>query len=336
METELRVLVIGLGSMGKRRIRNFKALEFKNIAGFDTRVDRQEEVIQKYNVDVYSDINEAISKHKPNAFIISTPPQYHMHYAFMAEENNINCFIEASVVDPETIVELENKIKTSSIVIAPSCTMRYFPGPMKIKELIASGVIGKVLNFNYQIGQYLPDWHPWEDIKDFYVSKRETGGAREILPFELTWISDVFGVPSPLSCVRSKLTDMDADIDDIYHGLLLFPEHVIGNITIEVISRPVATRYMRILGETGQIIFDGSTNIVKVNCCETNEWKEYNLESGNIESGYIYPEEPYINEMKDFVNAVTHHDRKLFPNSLEEDVGILNILNQLETISHSV
>lgn len=36
----MRFLVVGLGSMGKRRIRNLQELGFNKIVGFDIRKDR--------------------------------------------------------------------------------------------------------------------------------------------------------------------------------------------------------------------------------------------------------------------------------------------------------
>jgi predicted dehydrogenase len=256
----MKFLVIGLGSMGKRRVRNLIALGYKDsIAGFDLREDRRDEA-RKYGIIIYDDFERAMSEFKPDAFLISTPPNFHMYYAYIAEENNIHCFIEASVVDAEKILELSNRIKDKKILMAPSCTMRYYPMPIKIKELINSGVIGKVLNYNYQTGQYLPDWHPWEKIEDFYVSNPDTGGCREIVPFELTWLNDIFGDSKPLACVRKKLTDINAYIDDIYHCILEYPNNVIGNLTVEVVSRPRATREIRILGSEGEIVYSADSN----------------------------------------------------------------------------
>ena len=65
------------------------------------------------------------------------------------------------------------------------------PGPRRIKQVVAAVAVGRPLAFTYQVGQYLPDWHPWESYKDFYVSKRATGAYREIVPFELAWLIDV-------------------------------------------------------------------------------------------------------------------------------------------------
>ena len=90
----MKFLVIGLGSMGKRRVRNLIALEYKKIAGYDTRQDRIEFANDKYNIKTFSDFDQAIEKFKPEAFIISTPPDLHMKYAYYALKRGIHCFIE--------------------------------------------------------------------------------------------------------------------------------------------------------------------------------------------------------------------------------------------------
>ncbi len=332
----MKFLVIGLGSMGKRRVRNLIALGYKDsVVGFDPRVDRTNET-KEYGIETFNDFDEAIGKYKPDAFLISTPPNLHMKYAYFAYENNISCFIEASVVDADKILELSKIIKNKNIVMAPSCTMRYYPGPMKIKELVENGTIGKVLNYNYHTGQYLPDWHPWEDIKDFYVSNPDTGGAREIVPFELTWLNNIFGDAKPLACVRKKLTDMPTDIDDIYHCLLEYPNNIIGNLTVEVISRPKAVREFRVMGAEGEIIFSGDTNSVKYINTDMQDWETISFDTGTVQDGYINPEEPYINEVKDFVNSiklVINGKKSNYTNTLEDDYKILQNLYRLEEIS---
>ncbi len=332
----MKILVIGLGSMGKRRVRNLLALGYKDeIAGFDIRNDRLEEA-KKYDIQVFSDFDLAIKEHQPDVFIISTPPNLHMYYAYYAAENNIHAFIEASVVESQRILELSNYIKNKNILIAPSCTLRFYPGPKKIKELVQKGIVGKVLNFNYNTGQYLPDWHPWEKIEDFYVSNPDTGGCREIVPFELTWLNDIFGDAAPLACVKNKLTDMNADIDDIYHCILQYPNNLIGNLTVEVISRPKATREFRLIGTEGQIVFSAETNSLRYINTSMQDWEVISFENGTIEKEYINPEEPYIDEMKSFINGVKKtilKQKSEYPNTLEDDYKVLETLYKLEDIS---
>ena len=329
----MRFLVVGLGSMGKRRIRNLKALGYEDIHGVDVRDDRCSEVSDKYAVKVYADVDMAISESQPDAMVISTSPESHVTIAELALQRGIPCFIEASVVDAKGVKLLDNRSKKNGVPFFPSCTMRYFPGPRKIKEIISSGVIGRPLYVTYHTGQYLPDWHPWEDISDYYVSKRETGGCREIVPFELTWLNDIFGEPSPLSCNRGKLTDLDADIDDFYHCAFRYPGNMVLSMTVEVMSRPHATREMRIIGTSGEVQFSADDNMVRVATVDAPEWQKVELKKGAVEAGYINPEAPYIDEMRDFVQAVAEKRPEYFPNSLADDFRVLELLNELENIS---
>ena len=75
----MKILVIGLGSMGKRRIRNLQANKITNIHGFDQREDRRKEAAQLYGIPVHGAFEAAI-KEKFDALIISVPPDKHDIY----------------------------------------------------------------------------------------------------------------------------------------------------------------------------------------------------------------------------------------------------------------
>ncbi|MDA9043205.1 Gfo/Idh/MocA family oxidoreductase [Pseudomonadales bacterium] len=328
----MKALVVGLGSMGKRRVRNLQTIGGISVCGFDVRRDRNDEAASKYGIGVFNDFNEAIREINPDFVVISVSPDLHMLYANMCFEKRIPFFIEASVTDRNEVESLSVRATEAGLVAAPSCTMRFHPGPMEIKKLIGSKVIGQILSINYQTGQYLPDWHPWESIHDFYVTKRTTGAGREIVPFELTWLNDIFGVPvEVLSCAATKLTELEMDIDDIYHCLIKYPENVLLNMTVEVISRPIATREMLIIGSTGKLKYSGESNSVGYCNLETNGWVEIPLDLGTVEEMYINAEEPYINEMRSFVDAVESGKQSDYPNSLHDDAKVLKILEALES-----
>lgn len=329
----MRVLVAGLGSMGKRRVRNLLALEVETIVGVDPRQDRREEAASEYGIAVHADLEEALTAFRPDALIVSTPPDRHMDVAERAVRTGMPCFIEASVVDAERILALHEATHSSGPIIAPSCTMRYFPGPTKAREVILSGKIGTPLSFTYQTGQYLKDWHPWEPIESYYVSKRATGGCREIVPFELTWLNPLFGKPKPISCVKKRLGDLGVDIDDIYHVVLEYPGEVLGTITVDVLTRPKASRELRVIGSTGQLVMSADENVVRFASISCPEWTRLPLDKGSVHSGYINPEEPYIRELGDFLVAVSSGRREAFPNTLIEDYEILRLLEKLEQLS---
>jgi predicted dehydrogenase len=321
----MRFLVIGLGSMGKRRIRCLKRLGYENITGFDLRLDRCKEVIERYNVEAQSDW-EQVKSLDSDAWLICTPPDQHLAYAQQACSLGRHFFTEAGVPDPK-IADLINTLERSNLVGVPSCTMRYYQGPKKIRELVEAGAIGKPLLFAYHWGQYLPTWHTYESYQEFYVSKPETGAGREIVPFQLEWLVNIFGMPQKISCFKGKLSDLDTDIDDIYQLQLSFGSGMMGNLIVEVLSQPAVNR-IRIVGAEGTIEFDQHENSFKLYSCSQNEWMTIELEKGAPENGYLYAEEPYVEEMKDFIAAIL--GQASYPYTFPEDLRILELLTIAE------
>lgn len=327
----MRIAVIGLGSMGRRRLRNLRSLGVENISGYDSDQSRANEVSAEFEIEVLPDIESSISDGVFDAVVISTSPDWHMHYAELCVNAKIPVFIEASVVETERVGELAALATDLGVLVAPSCTMRFFEGPRLVKQFLAEGKIGKPLLFTYHTGQWLEDWHPWESIEDYYVSERKMGGGREIVPFELTWLNDIFGSPEVIAASRAKLSDLQADIDDYYSVLFSYDQGVKGCMTVEVLSRPVNTRELRIIGTEGILKFSADSNSVQVSNTESPGWETIQLDSGTKVTGAINPDEPYREELEAFLKAVSGGGA--FPNTLREDYEVLQILDQVDKVS---
>jgi predicted dehydrogenase len=322
----MKLLIIGLGSMGKRRIRNLQFLKAGEILGFDKNEERRKEAESKYNIVTFADFKEALG-HNPDALIISTPPDIHNEYIKLAIENKKPAFVEASVI-LEGLEELNDLAKKENVLICPSCTSRFHPAIKKIKEIAVSGRYGKITNFIYYLGQYLPDWHPYEDIRNFYVGKKETGGTREMVPFELTWILDIFGFPKRITGFFGKTLEMGVDIDDTYAFSLDF-EDKYGSILVDVVAR-YATRSFTLNMEKAQITWQWDDDFIRLYDAKNKKWENVPYQKGRAAEGYNenIAEDVYVEEMKFFINAL---ERKgSFPNSLEDDIRVLKLLNKLE------
>jgi len=325
----MNYLVIGLGSMGKRRIRNLIANGEKDIYGFDIRKDRIEESIEKYGIKTFSDFEEANLKIKFDAFIISVPPDLHMKYAHYAIDSDINMFIEASVTSEnmeELIIKSEKK---SNIKICPSATLLFHPAVKLIKKLITDNTVGKVSNFSYHSGQYLPDWHPWEDVNDFYVSNPVTGGCREIVPFEMAWLNDIFGEVESIKGFKDKTVDVGTDIDDTYTAVIKYKKGILGTLLVDIVARN-AVRNIIINGSSGQILWDWNKSEVKLYDSIERRWIIYKDPAGKVEAGYNQNiiEEMYIEEIHEFISSIKGEKR--FRNSLKKDYELLQLLYKME------
>ncbi|HXB41068.1 MAG TPA: Gfo/Idh/MocA family oxidoreductase [Bacteroidia bacterium] len=323
------VLVIGLGSMGKRRVRNLQALGFMNIFGFDKREDRTKEANSVYKITAFTDFEEAVKKSSAKAFIISLPPDIHHIYMKKAIELNIPFFIEASVVDTD-MEKIIADAKQKKVFAAPSSTMYFHPAIQKIFEIVKSNYLGNLSNIMYHMGNYLPDWHTYEKVNEFYVSKKETGGAREIVPFELTWMTKLFGFPKQIVSTVKKTIEIEGAslIDDTYNSILDYGTFTMM-LTVDVVTRH-ATRRLLINGSLRQLEWDWNTNEVQVFHHDRQEWEVFTYEAIAAAGGYNknITEQMYIDEMHAFFRGI--ENPATYINTLEEDHKVLKLLYLME------
>lgn len=323
----MNILIIGIGSMGKRRIRNLQYINTTyNIYGYDIKAERCSEAQALFSIHVCDDLSQVLPW--MDAVIISTPPDQHIKYAMQCAKNNIPFFIEASVIS-EGMDDLIKLVKTNNTLAAPSCTMLFHPAVEKIFEIVSSGQLGNLCSFTYHSGQYLPDWHPWEDIGDFYVSKKETGGCREIVAFELTWLTHTFGSIVDIKGYKGHLSHINADIDDVYQCLMKFDSGLLGHLMVDVVSRE-AVRSFRLVGDLGTLEWNWNEDCLKLYSALCKKWKIIPYYTLPATEGYNpkITEEMYIKELKAFLDAI--ENKKPFPNTLEQNYRVLRWLEQME------
>jgi predicted dehydrogenase len=330
----MNILIVGLGSMGKRRIRCLRALDIPadQIHGFDLREDRRQEAADRYDIAVHDDFDHAVQAAAPEALMISVPPHVHHIYIDEALSRGIPFFVEASVVD-DGMDEFIQRAERSGIPAVPSATMLFHPAITTIQEVLEAETLGTISNVIIHAGQYLPDWHTYEAVEDFYVSRRETGGAREIVPFELTWLTHLFGFPVRVTGVRSKTIDIVGAeaIDDTYNFVLDYDGLLINGV-VDVVSR-TATRRVLINGEDGQLVWDWTDEVVRVYDPTTDAWTDHPYQMDDAADGYDdkIGEAMYVDEVRAFLNTV--QGSGTFPNSLNDDWRVLKLLYSIEESS---
>ncbi len=322
---KLKFLQLGLGSMGKRRIRNLFFNGENDIIGYDILQDRNEEAKQKYGIKIINDVNK-LSEKDFGAIIISVPPDKHGDYIRFALQHKKHFFVEHPTSDDGYKDILKNK--NLDIVKAPSCTMRYYTPVKMMKKILEEGKIGKILAFQYHMGQYLPDWHPWEDYRQVYFSKKETGACREMLPFELIWLNWLMkSKVADISGIMTKISDLDMNADDIILANLKYENGILGNVIIDVIARK-PFRTLRVLGSEGVLDWERFDSVIRLYDARSKNTEIIPVPKGHPETGYVNEEEQYNDEIKAFLDAI--YDRAPYPFTFEENLENLRMLHKLE------
>lgn len=320
----IKFYIIGLGSMGQRRIRNliFHKVAKKNIAGFDIDKQRCRAAAEEYGIKTFDNFRVGIAKYHPDALIISTPPDKHQPYFMWAARRRMHFFVEAATTNQgyDELIPLID----GQFVAAPSCTFRYLPAIKTISAILANHTIGKIFAFEHYLGQYLPDWHPYEDYRQLYFARKKTGGCREMLPYELNWLSYIFKSSiKDIKGAHKKVSDLKMAADDLYVAIIRMENRIIGSVAIDLLNRR-AKRTLTVIGDKGSLEWDWLARTITV--ATRTKRTVYKLLKAKKIGHYHTTEDAYQAEIKDWLAAV--QGEKKFPYTFEEDNKILDSLDK--------
>lgn len=318
------VAIIGLGSMGKRRIRLIKELYPEiSILGIDARRDRRDETEKQLNVKTLSSLDEV--KCKIDCAFVCTSPLSHASIVKECLQRKWNVFTELNLVD-DGYEENLCLAKNNGCILFLSSTFLYRE---EIKYIGSSVDPDKKWNYIYHIGQYLPDWHPWESYKDFFIGDKRTNGCREIMAIELPWLSKVFGDVEDVKTISDKMTGLSIDFFDNYMIQLVHKNGNKGCLIIDVVS-PVAVRKFEAYAEDRYISWNGTPDSIFEFDPESNKLKSVQLlEKADHLEGYsaFVVENAYKNEIKEFFEVVKNKKQPIY--DYEQDQVILKLIDMI-------
>jgi predicted dehydrogenase len=328
----VKYLIIGLGHMGKRRIRNLFELNIpkSEIFGFDLSEDKKNEVKEKYGITIVDNPDSIINE--IDAIIICTSPLNHRQPQKYAIDNGKDFFCEVGLNDVG-LEELLNIAKVKNIKAVPSKTPILYKNWKIVKKLISEEYVGKPISFNYHSGCFLPYAYASRktDIQNLYTTKRESGSTREMLAFQMRWIQWIFGNANSVFSIKGKLSnDFKADIDDNFTLTCIFKENVFANIMVDAIAKPCC-EMLEVTCTKGTIFHNLSyKRSVEVIRDGEKEWTSFpidkidSFERKNTTLGEV----PYIEEMKDFINFVK--DGIDYGFSYNDELKAIAVLNAAE------
>ena len=301
----MKCFIAGLGSMGKRRLRLVRRyFPQMDIAVLDARQDRRNDVSRSFGCSVYESFEDGLADYFPDVLIVSTPPDAHAPSILFALEKGIHTFSELDLLDEgyDAILSFEEK---GFPVAFLSSTPLY---RSENRWIIGNhGKTGARKFYAYHVGQYLPDWHPWEKYDEFFVGSPRTNAIREILCIELPWLTECFGKVTDFSCSWSRTSSLNLPYPDTCQVLLRHADGTAGSLTVDCVSRK-AVRNLRISGEEGTILWEGNSRSL---CYLSPSAEPVHplLDEKELErqAGYadFISESPYLEELRHFFRLVS-------------------------------
>jgi predicted dehydrogenase len=294
----MRILICGLGSVGRRHLRNLVSLGEKDIVLYRSGNSTLPEAeLKEYPLE--SDLSAALERFAPEAALVTNPTALHQEVAVAAARNGCGLFIEKPVSDTlEGIPELRTAVAASRRRTLVGFQYRYHPGLLLAKRLVEEGTLGEPLSAQAVYGDYLPDWHPWEDYRTSYAARSELGGGVLLTlshPFDiLRWI---LGEVEAVTARTKPVKEFDLDVEGLATVILEHSGGALASVTLTYHQRPMR-HSLEIVGTGGTLRWDQADGSLRWWTADRNEWQEQSSPPGYERNTM------FMDEMRHFLQIV--------------------------------
>ena len=268
----MKILMVGLGSIGQRHARNLRTLLGASLELLAYRVRRSGQIITsaltiepgadvetRYDVKVFLNLEEALDE-KPDAVFIANPNSMHIPIALAAADEGCHLFIEKPLSHNfERVPELIELVEKKRLVCLVGCQLRFHPGLKLVRSLLETNAIGRVLTARLEFGEYLPGWHKYEDYRTMQASRIDLGGGVILSQIhDIDYAYSLFGLPRRVFALGGKLSTLEIEAEDTASILIEFRVEgspVPVHIHQDFVQRP-PSRTCEIVGDCGKIVWN--------------------------------------------------------------------------------
>ena len=288
------VLVVGLGSIGRRHVEIIKNLfpEINIVVLRHKRCDKNDtDKLGLYKC--VTSIDKAIATN-PQACIIANPATMHIEVAEKLANNGINLLIEKPISNSSKgIRALIDTCNKNNVVLMTAYNLRFLPSLIEFKKQLQAKKIGNIYSIRSEIGQYLPSWRPDSDYRNGVSANKYLGGGALLeLSHEIDYLRWIFGSVNWVKAHISKQSGLDIDVEDSANIILGFKSIGVGELTASLnmdFIRHDTTRKCFVIGEKGTLLWDGFLGKVKYFAKGDNDWST--IYSSKPDRDYSYKEE---------------------------------------------
>jgi predicted dehydrogenase len=344
-----RCLFVGLGGIGQRHLRNLRTLLGDSIEVLAHRVRRERQTLndtlqvvegvdveEQYGVRVCEDLEQALAS-RPDVVFITNPSSLHVPVALEAARRGCHLFLEKPLSHSlEGVEELAAVCDEKKLVTCVAYQLRHHPGFLRVRELLAAEVVGRLLSVRAEVGEYLPGFHPYEDYRRMYASNSALGGGVTLSQIhEIDYLCALFGAPRRVFSMGGHVSSLEVDVDDVALSLLELTRAdgspLFAELHQDFVQRP-AQRALTVIGERGKLCWSLSGRFL-----------EHVDETGKLIERQDYAQFPrnqaFLDELAHFLGCVIRREPctpSLRDGALSLEVAVRLLESQAEGVQKKI
>ena len=270
----MRFLIAGLGSIGRRHLRNLLALGERDIVLYRThRSTLPDEELAGFPTE--TDLQTALRRYRPDAVIVANPTALHLAVAIPAARAGAHLLLEKPIAHDLTGVdELRRAVRENGVRVLVGFQFRFHPTLRRVRQWLTEGAIGRPIFARAHWGEYLPGWHPWEDYRQSYAARADLGGGVvRTLSHPLDYLRFLLGEADLAWAFTAKLSDLQLQgVEDTAEIGLRFKNGAVASVHLNYHQRPPA-HHLTVLGTQGTIRWEYASGEARLWRANVGEWE---------------------------------------------------------------
>ena len=263
ISTSSPIVIFGAGSIGERHIGILQELGYQNLAVYRQRnlPFRNSEI----SVKTFRSLSEVID-FQPEAAIICTPTSQHFEQTLFCLKEGIPVLVEKPLSHELAGMSLLKKaVERSNVLLQVAYMLRYHPFFLQINKDIEKKKYGQLISMQSYWGEYLPDWHPWEDYRESYAAKKDLGGGAALTLSHdidiLNWLAD--SQVSEWKTIKNHSSTLEIDVESAADISLIYQNGVTAHCHLNFHEK-VPNRWYRFVFEKASVQMNYLDNEITV------------------------------------------------------------------------
>jgi len=313
------ILIVGLGSVGRRHLANLRALGWTDIRVLRSSLATLPDM-DLQGVPVSTRLEEALDP-APLAVIVAAPTALHLPMALAAARAGAHLLIEKPVShNIEGLDALSAEVSQRRLQVLVGYQFRFHPALQQMKTWIEAGAIGDVVSAQVHWGEYLPDMHPWEDYRGGYAARADLGGGVLLTlchPFDyLRWL---LGEIDSVAAVAARRNPLGVAVETCAEVSLGFASGASGHVHLNFIQQPAEHR-ITIVGTRGTVAWNQADHAARLFTAASGRWQVSPPPVGFERNSM------FLDEMRHFLACITGEDNSRC--ALADGIASLLVVNE--------
>ena len=318
-----RVLIAGLGSIGRRHLRllrhHWPAMEIGVLRSGLGPECSELQLADRFFVDLDSALDW-----QPRAAVIASPAPFHLKQALPLAKSRIPLLIEKPIGTGDELPHGWQELRSLALglPILVAYVLRHDPCAFFVKHQLENQRLGELVEVDFYCGSWLPSWRPGLDYRTSVSASRELGGGVLLeLSHEIDLAQYLLGDLKLSAAVLTNTGLLDLNVEDQAFIMCHNSSNSAVTIRLNFCTQPTKRA----------VTFRGSKGEMKWNIVDSNVQLRLLDRQVNCFRSGITSDQRYLLQFKHFFECIAGIASPLC--SVQEALNVLSLVAQARLCS---